>query len=224
GRRSRWRGLGRPVPGCRPWLNDSRQPFTIRDMERPGFLDLERRPVKPRMTGVTAVLDGGLPLEEVSALLGAHAEFIDVWKLGWGSAYLDANVGVKLDLLRQHRVAACTGGTLLEIAALQGQAEACIEWAAACGFPFVEVSDGLELLGPVRKAQLIALARRFVDVITEVGAKEPERRLSPQAWVDLARADVDAGATWVIAEGRESGTVGIYGSDGSVRLDVVEAL
>ena len=36
--------------------------------------------------------------------------------------------------------------------------------------------------------------------------------------------DLDAGATWVIAEGRESGTVGLYRPDGGVREDVVEAV
>ena len=193
-------------------------------MERPGFLDLEPRPAKPRRSGVTAVIDGGLLVDEIAGLLTAHADFIDVWKLGWGSAYLDTNLSAKLELLRQHGVAACTGGTLLEIAALQGRAESCIEWAAACGFPFVEVSDGLELLGPVRKAELIALARGSVGVIAEIGAKDPKRTLSPESWVDLARADLDAGAEWVIAEGRESGSVGIYARDGTVRADVIDAL
>ncbi len=192
-------------------------------MERPSFLDLEPRPAKPRATGVTAVLDGGLPVDEVRGLL-ANAEFIDVWKLGWGSSYLDPSLEAKLDVLRRHQVAACTGGTLLEIAALQDRAEACIDWAAASGFPFIEVSDGLDLLGPSRKAELIALARRSVRVIAEVGAKDAERTLTPDAWVALARADLDAGASWVIAEGRESGTVGIYDPDGRVRVDVVEAL
>jgi phosphosulfolactate synthase len=36
--------------------------------------------------------------------------------------------------------------------------------------------------------------------------------------------DLEAGATWVLAEGRESGTVGLYHSDGRVREDLVEAL
>ena len=35
--------------------------------------------------------------------------------------------------------------------------------------------------------------------------------------------DLDAGARWVITEGRESGTVGIYRADGSIREDVVAA-
>jgi phosphosulfolactate synthase len=36
--------------------------------------------------------------------------------------------------------------------------------------------------------------------------------------------DLDAGATWVIAEGRESGTVGLYNSDHGIREDLVSAI
>ena len=36
--------------------------------------------------------------------------------------------------------------------------------------------------------------------------------------------DLEAGATWVLTEGRESGTVGLYEPDGSVRVEVVETL
>jgi phosphosulfolactate synthase len=193
-------------------------------MARPSFLDLETRPAKPRTTGVTAAIDGGSTVEEVQSLLATHGTFLDLWKLGWGSAYLDPGLEAKLALLRRHQVAACTGGTLLEIAALQDRAEACIEWAAGCGFPFVEVSDGLDLLGPARTRELITRASRSVRVVAEVGAKDPSRVLAPDEWVALARADLDAGATWVIAEGRESGTVGIYDRNGSIRVEVVEAL
>jgi phosphosulfolactate synthase len=37
-------------------------------------------------------------------------------------------------------------------------------------------------------------------------------------------ADLAAGTRWVLAEGRESGTVGLYHPDGSVREELVEAI
>ena len=80
-------------------LNDSSRAFTIREMERPTFLDLELRPAKPRPVGLTAALDGGLPLDEVRSIVDAHAAFLDLWKLGWG-AYLDPQLDLKLELLR----------------------------------------------------------------------------------------------------------------------------
>jgi phosphosulfolactate synthase len=170
------------------------------------------------------VIDGGLPLVEVQGLLESAGPSIDVWKLGWGSAYLDAQLDAKLALLRQHDVIACPGGTLLEVAAYQGRADECLAWLAACGFERIEVSDGLGLMGEQAKTALIRRATSSFTVVSEVGMKQASSVLTPATWVELARADLDAGAAAVITEGRESGTVGIYGPDGSVRVEVVDAL
>jgi len=188
------------------------------------FLRLPDRSRKPRRRGLTCVIDGGLPLTDVRAALDSAAASVDVWKLGWGSAYLDSALGAKLELLRQHDVVACPGGTLLEVAAYQGRAEECLDWMQASGFEQIEVSDGLGLLGEEAKAALIRRAAASFTVVSEVGLKRADSVLPPAMWVELARADLEAGASVVIAEGRESGTVGIYSEDGSARPDVVEAL
>jgi phosphosulfolactate synthase len=121
-------------------------------------------------------------------------------------------------------VTACPGGSLLEVAAYERRADECLEWLAECGFAQVEVSDGLGLLGAGAKAALIRRAAASFVVVAEVGMKEPTSVLTPATWVELARADLDVGAAAVIAEGRESGTVGLYAADGSIRADVVDAL
>jgi phosphosulfolactate synthase len=190
----------------------------------PRFLRLPDRPDKPRPRGLTSVIDGGLPTSDVQAILDGAGRFVDVWKLGWGSAYLDPSVDAKVALLRRHDVHTCPGGTLLEVAALQGRAAECLAWAGDKGFTRVEVSDGLGRLGDEEKTSLIRTAARSFTVLAEVGSKDPSQVLAPSEWVQLARADLDAGASWVIAEGRESGTVGLYGRDGSVRAEVVDAL
>jgi phosphosulfolactate synthase len=188
------------------------------------FLRLPDRSRKPRRRGLTSVIDGGLPLTDVRAILESAAASVDVWKLGWGSAYLDAALAAKLDLLRRHRVVACPGGTLLEVAAYQGRAEECLDWMAASGFEQIEVSDGLGLLGEEAKAALIRRAAASFTVVSEVGLKREGSAMPAAMWVELARADLESGAAAVIAEGRESGTVGIYSEDGSARPDVVDAL
>ena len=48
--------------------------------------------------------------------------------------------------------------------------------------------------------------------------------LTPGRWAQALARDLEAGATWVLAEGRASGTVGIYDPSGAVREDVVAAL
>jgi phosphosulfolactate synthase len=189
-----------------------------------GFLDLPEREAKPRARGLTFAIDGGLPVAEVRALLGDHGAWHDLWKLGWGSAYVDPSVPEKLALLDEHQVLACPGGTLVEVAALQGRAEACIDWAVEAGFTCIEVSDGLSMMDRRTKSDLIHRAARELVVVAEVGAKEAAQSVAPGDWVRAACADLEAGATWVVTEGRESGTVGIYDGDGAVRGAIVDAL
>lgn len=190
----------------------------------PHFLDLPARSSKPRLSGLTHVLDKGIPLTELSTLVARVGAFIDVWKLGWGTAYLDPDVPEKVELLALHAVRACVGGTLLEVSWAQGQAESCLSWAADAGFPSVEVSNGaVGMPLPEKRRLIVEAARRFV-VLSEVGSKDPTAPVSPEAWSEEMAEDLAAGATFVLAEGRESGTVGLYRPDGAVREDVVEAV
>jgi phosphosulfolactate synthase len=193
-------------------------------MPGPGFLDLPVRAGKPRRTGITHVLDRGIPLAQVSGLLEQNDRYVDVWKFGWGIAYLDPQLRAKLDLLARHRVLASPGGTLLEIAWAHGRAAEFLDWAADCGFPCVEVSAGTVPMDDAAKRDLIAAAAKRFIVLAEVGSKHPAVRLTPEQWARAAAADLEAGATWILAEGRASGTVGIYERSGAVRRQVVEAL
>jgi phosphosulfolactate synthase len=190
----------------------------------PDFLALPARAAKPRATGITHVLDRGLPLAHSADLLAANGPYVDVWKLGWGISYLDPNLTAKLELLAGHRVLASPGGTLLEIAWAQGRAAEFLDWARACGFPCVEVSAGTVAMDDAAKRDLIEQAAQHFIVLAEVGPKDPGVRLTPGQWAQAVRRDLDAGATWVLAEGRASGTVGIYDASGSVREDVVAAM
>ncbi len=193
-------------------------------MPGPDFLALPARAAKPRATGITHVLDRGLPLAQSADLLAANGPYVDVWKLGWGISYLDPNLAAKLELLADHRVLASPGGTLLEIAWAQGRAAEFLDWARACGFPCVEVSTGTVAMDDSTKRDLIEQAAQHFIVLAEVGPKDPGVRLTPGQWAQAVAHDLEAGATWVLAEGRASGTVGIYDASGSVREDVVAAM
>ncbi|HEY8338422.1 MAG TPA: phosphosulfolactate synthase [Egibacteraceae bacterium] len=188
------------------------------------FLTLPDRARKPRRTGITHVLDDGVPLAEARARLDSAAACIDVWKFGWGLAYIDPQLDAKLALLEAAGVRACTGGTLLEIAWLQGATDAFFEWAAAHGFPCVEVSCGTVPMSRDDKDRLIAAAAQHFTVLAEVGAKDPAVPVSPERWAADAAADLAAGASCVVTEGRASGTVGLFDPDGTVRREVVDAV
>lgn len=188
------------------------------------FLDLPARSEKPRAAGLTHALDKGLPLRATEAVLATAAAYVDIWKFGWGTAYLDPALPEKLAVLREHEIRACLGGTLLEAAWLQDRAKQCLDWAAEQGFAMVEVSRGVAPMTLADKTELIRHAvDRFV-VVSEVGSKDPAAAADPDLWREEACSDVDAGAWKVVAEGRESGTVGLYHPSGSVRAELVVAI
>ncbi len=188
------------------------------------FLELPDRSVKPRTSGLTHVLDQGVGEAATADLLASAARHIDIWKVGWGTAYVDAALGAKLAMLDSHGVVACLGGTLLEIAWAQGVALDCLAWAADVGFGYVEVSRGtVEMSQPLKRALIRRACLDFI-VLAEVGAKSPGERMAARSWPAECLADLDAGAQLVVTEGRQSGTVGTFDDLGRVRTDVVEAV
>lgn len=193
-------------------------------MARSDFLDLPSRSTKPRAAGLTHVLDKGLPLAELPGYLAAAAPHIDLWKLGWGTAYLEPDPAGKVEVLSGRAIRACVGGTLLEASWAQGKAKDLLLWAEDQGFPCVEVSNGaVDMPLPDKRTLITEAADRFV-VLSEVGSKDPTAPVSARAWAEEMSGDLQAGASWVLAEGRESGTVGLYEPDGAVREAVVEAV
>jgi phosphosulfolactate synthase len=187
------------------------------------FLDLPERTAKPRAAGVTHVLDKGLTLVDLRGLLGAAGPHVDFVKLGWGTAYVSDDVAAKVRHCREADVKACLGGTLLEIAWAQGRVDEYREWAHGLKIPCVEVSDGCVEMPPADKRLLIEQLSTEFEVLAEVGSKRPGP-VDVRAWCDAMARDLDAGASWLVAEGRESGTVGLFEPDGEVRVELIEAI
>jgi phosphosulfolactate synthase len=188
------------------------------------FLALPERTAKPRSRGITHVIDRGMPIAMLESLLdlaGAHIDFV---KFGWGTAYVSRHIRAKVVACREAKVQTCIGGTLLELATVQGKLREFIRWADSIGFDGVEVSEGTVELGPGIKSGLIeAMARDFV-VLAEVGSKDEDAPVKASSWAEQMLADLEAGAAFVLAEGRESGTVGLYHPDGRVREPLVISL
>jgi phosphosulfolactate synthase len=192
--------------------------------ECPTFLNLPARAAKPRSRGITHVLDNGLTPDGLRAFLAQAGHLADIIKVGWGIGYIDPALGVKAGLCADHGCPLSLGGTLLEVAAMQDRVGELRDWALEVGLTHLEVSDGLRALAPSRKQALIReLAADFV-VLAETGAKEGNYPPTPAEWGEEMARDLDAGAAWVIAEGRESGTVGLYHADQGVREDLVSAI
>jgi phosphosulfolactate synthase len=189
------------------------------------FLDIPERTRKPRERGLTHVLDRGLSLTEVDGLLEVAGAYVDIVKLGWGTALVSANLPAKLERYAAHGVPVMLGGTLTELAIKQGRVEGLIGWLQELGLRHVEVSDGTIELQPEVKTHVIGtLSAAGFTVLSEVGSKDAHTIMAPYVWIERIQGDLEAGAWKVIAEARESGTAGIFRADGEVRSGLIDEI
>jgi phosphosulfolactate synthase len=190
----------------------------------PDFLDLPERPPKPREEGVTHVIDTGLSTLEAEGLMAMAADYIDLVRLGWGSAYVTRDLRAKIDRYRAAGVPVMLGGTLTELAWLRGRVDELTAWLAELGIEHVEVSSGTVAIPPDEKLALVErLARRFT-VYAEVGEKDPNALVAPYLWVELIRQALEAGATKVVCEGRATGDAGMYRPNGEPREGLIDEI
>ena len=189
------------------------------------FLELPRRSAKPRDQGITHVLDRGLSLAEVDGLVEVAGDFVDLIKLGWGTAVVTENLEPKLERYRRHGIPVVLGGSLTELAIAQDRLDELVAWVKRLGLAYFEISDGTIALEHKRKVELIGRLAEQFTVLSEVGSKDDTGAITPPyLWVEQMRKELAAGAWKVIAEGRESGTAGIFRPTGEVREGLIDEI
>lgn len=188
------------------------------------FLTLPERSAKPRGTGLTHVLDKGLGPSQIADLIETAGRYIDIVKLGWGTAYVTPGLADKVAQYNAAGIPVCFGGTLLELALKQGRLDELLRLAVDLGMEHIEVSDGTVAMPEEDKLALITRLAHDFKVLSEVGSKDAEMVLAPYKWVDAIRREIDAGAWKVVTEGRESGTVGMYHANGHVKEGLLDEI
>ncbi len=187
---------------------------------------LKGRVKKPREHGLTMVIDKGLGLGETKDLLCMVGDYIDFLKLGFGTSviYNQALLEEKISMVRNFGVDIYPGGTLLEIAILQGKLKEYLTTAKDLGYTAIEVSDGSVIIAQeVRKRAILMAAELGLKVLTEVGKKDPRDKVEVDVYVEQIRQDIKNGAYKVIVEGRESGkNTGFYDREGRFIVDEME--
>ena len=188
------------------------------------LLELPQRTAKPRQEGITHVLDRGLSVADVDGLVEVAGEYIDLVKLGWGTAVATGNLEAKLARYKEHGIPVMFGGTLTELAIAQNRLDRLVAWLHELELDHIELSDGTINIEHDRKLELISrLAQEFI-VLSEVGSKDDTRIMAPFRWVEQIQTELEAGAWKVIAEARESGSVGIFRHDGEVRMGLIDEI
>ena len=202
---------------------------------QPGWYDLAvteevrtGRSTKPRSNGVTMVIDSGLGLSQTEELLDMAGQWIDHWKLSFGTSALvpEPVLQKKLELINSTGTLTFPGGTLFEAATAHRHCRHYMRAAARMGFRGVEISEGTFDLPTERRRRAVQCGLDAdLIVITEVGKKDPATQPAPEELATQVLLDLEWGASWVVMEGRESGTgVGVFDTAGHVDADAVDTI
>lgn len=187
---------------------------------------MPERTQQPRSNGITMVNDKGLSLQDTKDFLSVAAPHVDMVKLAFGTAYVTPNLKEKIDLFHAANVPVYFGGLLLEAFIIRNQFDDYLNVAKEYGIRYFEVSDGSLDISHTEKCGYIEKLAKIGTVLSEVGSKDKDREhiTPPYKWIELMKAEMEAGATYVIAEAREQGTVGLYRDSGEVREGLVQEI
>ncbi|RPE09599.1 phosphosulfolactate synthase [Chitinophaga lutea] len=185
---------------------------------------IPERTSKPRNHGLTMVMDKGLSVEEAKNFLSAASPHVDIVKLGFGTSFVTPNLREKIELYQAANIPVYFGGTLFEAFLIRNQFDEYVKVIKDYGISYMEVSDGSITIPHAEKCGYIEKLTKHGLVLSEVGSKDAEHIIPPYKWIELMRAELEAGATYVIAEAREGGNVGIYRGSGEVREGLVQEI
>jgi phosphosulfolactate synthase len=182
---------------------------------------IPERPLKPRNSGITMVMDKGLSVREAEDFMSVGSEYTDYVKLGFGTSIITPGFEKKILIYKQAGVIPYFGGTLFEAFIIRNMFREFVEFLDKYEIDLVEVSDGSYDIEHKRKLEYISKLKERGTVISEVGSKKKNVVYSPEEWVEMMKSELSAGSLKVIAEARESGTIGIYNEDGSVNNTII---
>ncbi len=183
----------------------------------------ERTP-QPRSSGLTMVMDKGLSINQVKDFMSVNGPHVDIVKLGFGTAFVTPNLREKIEVYHTYNVPLYFGGTLFEAFLIRNQMDDYINVCKDYGISYIEVSDGSITIPHAEKCGYIEKLTKHATVLSEVGSKDATHIMAPYKWIELMRAELEAGSSYVIAEAREAGNVGIYRGSGEVREGLVQEI
>jgi len=185
---------------------------------------IPKRDEKPREKGLTMMMDKGLSWRETENFIDSSAHLTDLVKFGFGTSYVTNDLEKKLSLYKEANIKTYFGGTLFEAFITRGMFDDYCRLLDKYNMEMCEVSDGSIVLPSEEKCNYISKLAKNYTVLSEVGSKEEGIFISPSKWISMMQSELDAGSWKVIAEARESGTVGIYRPNGTAHVALVNKI
>jgi len=166
---------------------------------------LPQRQSKPRQSGLTMMIDWGLPVAQQRGTLETAGDYIDMAKIAGAVAGLLPKAVLQQKLAAYHaaEVSTSQGGLFTEYAFVHSKLPAFFAEVTSLGFSAVEISDNLIdwSLDQKREAIRMAIDDFGLNVLGEVGRKEGQMT-DAEIVADL-EACIDAGVSAVFIEAYE---------------------
>ena len=169
-------------------------------------------------------MDKGLSIREAEDLISGSGPYIDVIKLGFGTSIVTPNLEKKLSVYKAAGIPVYLGGTLLEAFIIRNEFDDYLKMVKKFKLEYAEMSDGSISISHEEKCKYIKKLCKEVTVISEVGSKEEGMIIHPNKWIEMMQKELDAGVWKVIAEARESGTVGIFRPNGKAHVVLINRI
>lgn len=185
---------------------------------------IPERPVKPRNSGVTMMMDKGLSLRQVEDFIASSGHLTDIAKLGFGTAFVTNQLEEKIKLYKSANIRPYFGGTLFEAFIARNKFDDFQRICDKYDLDLCEVSDGSIEIKHDEKLNYIKELAKSRTVMSEVGSKDAGIIISPAKWIKMMTTELEAGSWKVIAEGRESGNVGVFRPNGTAHTYLINKI
>jgi phosphosulfolactate synthase len=169
-------------------------------------------------------MDKGLSIREAEDFISVSGDLTDFVKLGFGTSVVTPNVKEKIKLYQEANIKVYLGGTLFEAFMIRNMEDEYRQFIDGLGIDTIEISDGSMRIDHAKKCEVIRNFSKNYTVLSEVGAKEAGILIAPARWIEMMETELAAGAFKVIAEARESGTVGIYRPSGKAHTVLINKI
>jgi len=184
--------------------------------------NIPKRPEKPRTKGLTMIMDKGLSLNEAENMVVLKSELTDIVKLGFGTSLLTRYIDKKINLYKEAGIDVYTGGTLFEAFIVRNQIDDFYRLMDKLKLEMVEVSDGCIQMEHDKKCELIHKLSKDFKVISEIGSKDESLTIEDDKWISYMKKELEAGSWKVIAEAREGGNVGMFETNGDIKVKLIK--
>jgi len=187
---------------------------------------MPERTARPRTYGLTMVNDKGLSVAEARNLVSGASPHVDLVKLAFGTPLVTTGLKEKIEIFQNADIPVYFGGLLFEAFVVRNQFNDYLDLLKQYNISYIEVSDGSIDITHEEKCGYIEKLSKYGIVLSEIGSKDKDREhiTPPYQWIKLMQAELQAGSSYIVAEAREAGTVGIYRNSGEVREGLVQEI